>query len=180
MPDEITPEQLATEQEELRALAAKLVPDMPEKKRQALVKKITARGAKLEKLALDFQAQELARPAVAAAMAEPIPRPKILVELTDEQRDRIQERLGVRIEAIFLSDPNATLSRAMPAMAPDFVEAMAYRYGRVAAQLKESVAAMEANAHPEALEVVRVIKKDPDLVRMIRENLILAEGELDL
>ena len=180
MPDEMTLEEVMAEQEAVAALAAKLKPDMPEKKRQALVKKITSRAAKLEKLAAEFQAQQLARPEVAAAIAEPIPHPKLLVELTEEQRDRIQERLGVRIEAVYLSDPHARLSHAMPSTPPDFVEAMAYRYGRVAQQLKAAVAAMDANSPPEALEVVRAIKRDPELIRVIQENLILAEGELDL
>lgn len=176
--EKITLEQIQQAQAELQELAEQAQDeDMDNEQRLALCKELSARAAKLESQAMAFQAQQLG---LGEGEAPPEPRsPWILVELTPDQRARIADRLGVRVEAVKISDAHADLSQAMPEMPPAYVEAMAYRYARVVRQLKDSFAELQQNASPETMELVRLVMRDESLTRPIHENLLLEPGELD-
>ncbi len=181
MPDEITMEELQRAQEELQELASKLDPDMDAEERDRLVAKIQKKAKKLQSMAAAFEAQENAKyEQQRKELGVPPRTPYTVVELTEEQRARIEERTGVKVEAVKIDDPSADMTQAMPNMPPEFIEAIANRYARAVRDLKDHFAKMEADAGPEAMEVIRLIKKDPSLTEEIREHIILAPGELDL
>jgi hypothetical protein len=147
MAREITLDDLMRKQETIARRASEMYKEKDTERLQRLVNELTVETRELEKLAKDFERQELAK-------AGPPPRGSIEIVLTDEQRARVEKLTGVRLDTISLRDESGVLNQAMPYTDPQRIEllAIAEARRRKEAQSSNTVAREQVNKAIEDIE----------------------------
>ena len=156
---------LMARQKAMTDLAATMLEETDIERIQAIAAELQSQAAELQAMAEQFAAT--AGSQAAANFTE--------VVLTAAQRARILETTGVTLETLKLPDPAGVAARSMPHTDPRIIEYYALREAeriKVAAeadrmikdQLRESLAAIEAQGTPAVLEELEKLKRDPAFV----------------
>jgi len=123
----------------------------------------------LEAMAKVWEQQEL------ADRRAPTAEPYITVKLNDDQRERILEETGVRMETVDIPDGTQIMERTMPVNQPPDIERIALEQARAQKALKEGeqaamaeaaqgLAALKAQKNPEMDKLVDKALKDPNFL----------------
>lgn len=152
-------------------------------RQQALVERMQAavagapQGERMLELAAQMQREAqaleaLARGYEAQAQGEAkTPRGVVQVQLTEAQRRRVRDEVGIEMELLQIQDAAGLMNQAMPVMTPAVIEEMALAEARrrkqtraaeaeVAAQVGAVVAELER--HPHVKEKLDELRRDPN------------------
>jgi hypothetical protein len=166
MAREIKMDELLGKQRAMSDKAAALATEKDVEKIQRITAELQEEGVALEKLALAFQAQELAK-------AGPPPKGKLEVVLTAAQRQRVKSVTGVDMKSVIVADEGGVLSKAMPYTSPRDIEQLAINEAHKHAVLKDAdakmrvalqnaIAEIEAAGYGEVLTELERLKADPN------------------
>ena len=110
---------IENEQKALQLLCDEMQNAKDDETREALAEQIKLIAAKLEKMCADLQAEadQIAPPDDDINM-----KAVVEVVLTPDQRRRVLEATGIDVPSVRISDPNATLTKNMKHIQPDFIE----------------------------------------------------------
>ena len=133
---------------------------------QRLTAELEEEGRELERMARDFERQELAK-------AGPPPRGNLEVVLTPAQRARVAKLTGVDLASVVVRDEAGVLSQAMPSTDPRDIELLAIAEarklaalrdggGKIRAALESAIADIEQQGSGEVLAELERLKADPD------------------
>jgi hypothetical protein len=166
MAREIKMNELLEQQRAMSEKASSLANEKDVEKIQRITAELEEEGRALERLALDFQKQELAK-------AGPPPKGKLEVVLTAGQRERVKSLTGVDMKSVIVADEAGVLSKAMPYTSQRDIEQLAINEARKQAVLKDADAKMrtaledaireiEASGYGEVLAELDRLKADPN------------------
>jgi hypothetical protein len=166
MAREIKMDELLQAQRAMSDKAAALANEKDVDTIQRITAELEQEGRALERLALDFQKQELAK-------AGPPPKGKLEVVLTPDQRERVKKLTGVDMKSVIVADEAGVLSKAMPYTSKRDIEQLAINEARKQAVLKDADAKMrtaledaireiEASGYGEVLAELDRLKADPN------------------
>lgn len=166
MAREIKMEDLLARQRAMGEKAQSLVNEKDVEKIQALTAELEQEGRELEKLAKEFERQELAK-------AGPPPRGKLEVVLTPAQRERVKKQTGVELASVVVPDEMGVLAKAMPNTTPREIEQLAMAEarrlasmtdadGKMRAAVAQAIADIEAQGLGETRDMLEKLKADPN------------------
>ncbi|MDB4967042.1 MAG: hypothetical protein JWN44_2731 [Myxococcales bacterium] len=166
MAREITMDELLRKQREMSDKAQSMASEKDVDRIQAITAELEQEGRDLEKLAKDFERQELAK-------AGPPPRGKLEVVLTPGQRERVKKMTGVELTSVVVGDEMGVLSKAMPSTDPRDIELIAINEARklaahkdadvkMRAALADAVDEIEKTGFGEVVQMLDQLKADPN------------------
>ena len=111
---------IENEQKALQLVCDEMQQAKDDETRDALAEQIKILAENLEKMCADLQAEadKLTPPDNEDINMKAV----VEVVLTPEQRKRVLETTGIDVPSVRISDPNATLTRNMKFIQPDFIE----------------------------------------------------------
>jgi hypothetical protein len=159
-------EELLKKQQEMSAKAQAMSNERDVDRIQAITAELEQEGRDLERLARDFERQELAK-------AGPPPKGKLEVMLTPLQRERVKKATGVEMTSVVVADEMGVLSKAMPSTNPGDIEILAINEARKLAahknadvKMREALAnaidEIEKTGFGEVVQMLDQLKADPN------------------
>lgn len=111
---------IQNEQKALQLLCDEMQQAKDDETREALAEQIKLMAANLEKMCAELQAEAdlIAPPDTDDVNIKAV----VEVVLTPEQRKRVLETTGIDVPSVRISDPNATLTKNMKHIQPEFIE----------------------------------------------------------
>jgi hypothetical protein len=163
---EITMDDLLKRQRQMAEKAQALSSERDVERIQQITAELEQDGKDLERLAKDFEKQELAK-------AGPPPKGKLEVMLTPGQRERVKKITGVDLASVVVADEMGVLSKAMPSTDPRDIEILAINEARKLAALKDAdvkmqqalaqaIADIENSGFGEVVQKLEELKRDPN------------------